>query len=234
MQLEIPNPFEGDTFLNNSILPILPQSSIYRFKYLDIESREGVNVPFKYVEIDWNTEGSPRGPNGSFVNPHYDFHFYTRTPKFINQEVTCITSEKTCDHLQTGYVQARRFLSLPPHKFVPNSYFPDSGSSIANMGLHNLDGSFNYTVQNVNNNPVIIYGTFGGEIVFLEASLTLFAFSNAIVSDTPIKWQILQPEAYFYEWWPNTMTLEYDPSRDVFIFSLTDFKYHSVDMVVQG
>lgn len=43
------------------------------------------------------------------------------------------------------------------------------------MGLHNLDGSFDYTIQNVNNNPIILYGTFEGEIVFLEASLTLFA-----------------------------------------------------------
>ena len=75
----------------------------------------------------------------------------------------------------------------------------------------------------------IIYGTFEGEIVFLETSLTLFAFQNAIVSDVPIRWQILQPESYSYEWWPNTMTLEFDPSRDVFIFSLTDFESHSIE-----
>jgi hypothetical protein len=229
VQLEIPNPLEGNVLPNNSILPILPQSSIYRFKYLDIQSHDGVNVPFKYVEVDWNTEGLPRGPNGSFVNPHYDFHFYTKTPEFINQELTCFTSEKTCDHMQTGYVQARRFLTLPPQNFVPNSYFPDSESSIANMGLHNLDGRFNYTIQNVNDNPVIIYGTFDGEIVFLEASLTLYAFQNAISSDAPISWQISQPQVYSYEWWPNSMTLEFDPTRDVFIFSLTDFESHSIE-----
>jgi hypothetical protein len=241
VQLEIPNPFHGGKFLSNSVLPIpfimdAPHTSIYRFKYIDITSPEGVNVPFKYVEIDWNTEGSPDGPNGSFINPHYDFHFYTKPREFINQEVTCTSINVTstgrfCDDLRTGYVQMRSFLTLPPHNFLPSSYFPASGSSIAHMGLHNLDRSFDYTIQNVNNNPIILYGTFKGEIVFLEASLTLFAFQNAIVSDAPIRWQILQPESYSYEWWPNTMTLEFDPSRDVFIFSLADFESHTANVL---
>lgn len=54
----------------------------------------------------------------------------------------------------------KRFLTLPLQNFMPSSYFPDSGSSIVYMGLLNLDGSFDYTITNVNNNYVIIYGTF--------------------------------------------------------------------------
>jgi hypothetical protein len=239
IQLEIPNPFKGDGFLNNSVLPIpfvmdAPHTSIYRFQYINISSPAGLNVPFKYLEIDWNTAGLPDGPNDSFINPHYDFHFFTNTLNFINQEVTCISINITsvgrfCDDLKTGYDQMRSFLTLPPQKFMPSSYFPASGSSIAHMGLHNLDKSFDFTVQNVNNNPVIIYGTFGGKIVFLEASLTLFTFQNAMISDVPVRAEILQPESYFYEWWPNTVELEFDKSHDVFILSLKDFESHVIE-----
>lgn len=47
---------------------------VFRFQYIDIPQFD--NLLFNYVEIDWNTEGLPRGPNNSFVYGHYDFHFY--------------------------------------------------------------------------------------------------------------------------------------------------------------
>lgn len=103
VQLKIPNLFSGGAFLSNSVLLILPHSSNYCSKYIDLESPEGVNIPFQYVEVDRNTEGLPRGSNGSFINPHYDFHYYTKSREYINQNLTCITSGKICDDLQTGY-----------------------------------------------------------------------------------------------------------------------------------
>ncbi len=45
--------------------------------------------PFTYLEIDWNTEGLPRGPNNSFVSPHFDFHFYLKPRSYLQQEVSC-------------------------------------------------------------------------------------------------------------------------------------------------
>ena len=133
---------------------------------------------------------------------------------------------KTCDSQATGYPQMRRFLDLPRPPFVPSEYFPDTGSSIEAMGLHNLDGSFEYTVENVNHNPVIIYGTFNGKLVFLEASLTLFGFLDAL--DLPpgqkLTWPILQPEIYAFDVWPTAMSLQYDQDSGNFIFALEGFE----------
>jgi len=93
------------------------------------------------------------------------------------------------------------------------------------MGLHNLDAAFAYTVENVNHNAVIIYGTFGGEIVFLEASLTLFAFQDAMAlpRGEKLSWQVPQPSSYAFAWWPTRMSLGYDRNSGNFTFALEGF-----------
>ncbi|MDC8759155.1 hypothetical protein [Janthinobacterium fluminis] len=231
LRLRVPSPF-GRRGSGVPLLPDKPHSTIYRFKYLDLPAGVEPALPFRYVEIDWNTEGEVRGPNGSFVTPHFDFHFYTRSRDFVEREMHCISSGNTCDSQQTRYVQMRRFLDLPPPCFFPAAdYFPDTGSSIAQMGLHSLDGSFDYSKRNVDANPVIIYGSFDGELAFLEASLTLHAFSRAAklaAAGGKSAWPIRQPAAYAHAWWPTGITLEYLPGDDVFIFELNGFAMHPV------
>jgi hypothetical protein len=45
--------------------------TIYRFAYRNLTSTQ---TPIKYIEVDYNTEGKKRGPNGAFIQPHFDFH----------------------------------------------------------------------------------------------------------------------------------------------------------------
>src|SRR3989338_689249 len=225
----------GGAALANSLLPTEPQSSIYRFKYLDVPQVLPA-LPFQLIEVDWNTEGLPRGPNNSFITPHYDFHFYTKSSAFVDSRMNCVTSGKTCDAQKTDYAQMRRFLELPATEFMPASAFPDTGSSIAAMGLHSLDGTFDFTVESVNHNPVIIYGSFAGEIAFLEASMTLYAFSDAMeaaASDKKSNWPIAQPAEYAYPWWPTTLSLEYVQKEQVFYVELGGFVYHEYEPVPQ-
>ncbi|HEX8247666.1 MAG TPA: hypothetical protein VF599_05825 [Pyrinomonadaceae bacterium] len=234
LRLIVPSPFTagGDSITKNSLLPTTPQSSIYRFKYLDISADTKPAFPFRYVEVDWNTEGAPRGPNGSFITPHYDFHFYLKDRAFVEKNMECMTVGKTCDSLKTGYSQMRHFLDLPPDRFIPEKYFPDNDSSIAAMGMHNLDGSFDYTVDNVNHNPVIIYGTFDGELAFLEVSMTLYGFQDAIKAARQrrkLSWNILQPKAYAYPWWATKVTLEYLPESRSFAFEFGGFEFQKVE-----
>jgi hypothetical protein len=89
----------------SSTLPVGPCQTIYRFAFSQIRaSRHATASPFKYVEVDWNTEGLPRGPQGSFVSPHFDFHFYTRQKSWIDQHLMCGSSNgKTCDPQKTSY-----------------------------------------------------------------------------------------------------------------------------------
>jgi hypothetical protein len=234
LRLVVPSPFAagGDSIAKNSLLPVTPQSSIYRFKYLDVSADIQPAFPFKYVEVDWNTEGAPRGPNGSFITPHYDFHFYVKDRAFVEKDMECMTSGKTCDAQKTGYHQMRHFLDLPPDRFIPEKYFPDNDSSITEMGMHTLDGSFKYTVDNVNHNPVIIYGTFDGELAFLEVSMTLYGFQDAMKAarkGQKLTWDILQPKAYAFPWWATKVTLEYLPASKSFAFEFDGFELRKVE-----
>jgi hypothetical protein len=232
IRLIVPSPFAGGYALSNSVLPIVPQSSIYRFKYAEISAATSPEFPFRYLEVDWNMEGQPRGPNGSFITPHFDFHFYTKDKAFVKHRMDCVTTGKTCDAMKTGYDQMRNFLSLPPDPFVPTKYFPDNDSSIAAMGMHNLDGSFMYTVPNVNHNAVIIYGSFDGELAFLEVSVTLYAFQDAVALAKQGKkksWPILQPKNYAYPWWPTQASLQYLPQTKTFAFEFSGFEFRKVE-----
>jgi hypothetical protein len=234
LRLIVPSPFAagGDSIDKNSLLPTTPQSSIYRFKYIDISADTKPAFPFQYVEVDWNTEGAPRGPNGSFITPHYDFHFYLKDRTEVEKEMDCMGAGKTCDAQQTGYHQMRHFLDLPPDRFIPEKYFPDNDSSIALMGMHTLDGSFNYTVDNVNHNPVIIYGTFDGEVTFLEVSMTLYGFQDAIKAaqkGEKKEWMILQPKSYAYPWWATKVSLEYLPKSKTFAVEFNGFELRKVE-----
>jgi hypothetical protein len=232
IRLTVPSPFAGGRTLANSLLPIQPQSSIYRFKYQDISAASRPAFPFQYLEVDWNMEGLPRGPNGSFITPHFDFHFYTKDKAYVEHRMDCVSTGKTCDAMKTGYDQMRNFLSLPPNTFVPANYFPDNDSSIAAMGIHNLDGKFQYDVANVNHNAVIIYGSFEGEVAFLEVALTLYAFQDAAESAKQGRkqtWPILQPKSYAYPWWPTEVSLEYVPKNNTYVFSFAGFEFHPVE-----
>lgn len=231
LRVFLPSPFRRRSHggVLRSKLPTRPQWYIYRFNFLEFSNEVQSLLPFQYLEVDWNTEGLPRGPNDSFITPHFDFHLYTKSREFINDETDCANNGKTCDSLETGQVQMGRFLDLPEPCFLPEYYFPDTGSSIPAMGLHNLDGEFQYTTDNVNHNAVIIYGSFDGEVAFLEASLTLFAFVDAMKAAAVGRWrswEIRQPEAYMFEWWPTEIILQYLPRKDLFLFELYGFERH--------
>lgn len=232
VRVVVPSPFSSGDTLAHSVLPVEPQSSIYRFKYADVSAATNPELPFRYLEVDWNMEGQPRGPNGSFSTPHFDFHFYVKDKAYVEHRMDCVTTGKTCDAMKSGYDQMRNFLSLPPDPFVPAKYFPDNDSSIAAMGMHNLDGSFKYTVANVNHNAVIIYGSFEGELAFLEVSLTLYGFQDAVRLAKQGKkktWPVLQPKNYAFPWWPTEIVLQYLPEKNVFALELAGFEYHAVE-----
>ena len=181
-------------------LPIGPCQTIYRFEYLRL-----ADGPFRYAEIDWNTEGIPRGPNDSFVSPHYDFHFYLWPRQRVDDEMTCESSNgRTCDPALTAYDQTRRFLDLPEPAELPETYRPDIDSSIPEMGLHHLDFSEPYTVDYVDHTPTLLYGSFDGEIAFLEASVTPTTLRDASQSaEGQVSFELAKPERCPAGEWPT-------------------------------
>jgi hypothetical protein len=178
-------------------LPVGPCKTIYRFRYPTVSGRPGhPPSPFRYVEIDWNTEGEPRGPNGSFATAHFDFHFYLRSRAYVDDQTSCVAGGNTCDPIQTGDRKMRRFLRLPSPRFLPPDYVMDPGSSIPEMGLHHLDQRFTYTKQYVDHHPVLLYGSFDGRLLFAEAAVTLPTLYDVTQdTDRTISFPFRQPHA---------------------------------------
>jgi hypothetical protein len=213
----------------STTLPVGPSQYIYRFQDSDITAPNTSNQPFSYVEIDWNTEGEPRGPNGSFVSPHFDFHFYMLPMEEMERELTCVSSNgKTCDALLTDYEQMRRFQDMPDAQYVPELYRPDVGSAIPVMGLHLLDMTMDYTVDAVNHYPVLIYGTFDGQVIFAEASVTLYTLQDVVVApDHRLGFPFRQPAAFQKAIdWPSEFVIEYLSDTGGFRVGFTGFNRH--------
>ena len=213
----------------SATLPVGPCQHIYRYAYADIQAPQGADQPFQYVEIDWNTEGEPRGPNGSFISPHFDFHFYLLPRETIEHELECVSSNgKTCDAFLTDYEQTRRFQDMPEGSHVPDLYRPDVGSAIPAMGMHHLDMTADYTVDAVNHTPVLIYGSFGGDIVFAEASVTLYTLQDAKAApDHRISFPFHQPASFDTAIdWPTEFFIEYLPDTGGFRVGFAGFQHH--------
>jgi hypothetical protein len=209
-------------------LPVGPCQTIYRFDFSPVQApRRATPSPFRYVEVDWNTEGVPRGPNGAFASPHFDFHFYLRSRAAVDHHTMCVsTNGRTCDPQRTGYAQMRRFLTLPAAPFVPRGYFPDVDSSIPMMGLHLLDGAFDYTLDRVNHHPTLIYGTFDGRVLFAEASVTLFTLQDAMTAPGhAISFPYRQPERVRGNLpWPTRFAIRFEPGTGTFRVGFERFR----------
>lgn len=204
----------------SATLPVGPCQHIYRFRFGNVRA-PGAKAPspFRYIEVDWNTEGVPRGPNNSFVSPHFDFHYYLRPRRVVDATTMCASSNgRTCDPFRTSYAQMRRFLRMPAPSFIPASYAPDVGSSIPLMGLHLLDRTFRYTVHNVDHYPTLLYGTFDGNVLFAEASVTLATLQDAIgAPGHVVSFRFRQPRAVQGGVpWPTRFAIKYLPSSGTF------------------
>jgi hypothetical protein len=213
---------------SSTTLPVGPCQTIYRFAYPTIAvARGATRTPFAYAEVDWNTEGLPRGPNNSFTSPHFDFHFYLRPRAWVEANTMCPSANgRTCNEQTTPYAQMRRFMDLPAAPFLPTGYFPDTGSEIPMMGTHVLDGEATYTVAAVDHHPTLIYGTYGGAMLFAEASVTLDALQDAMTAPghqltfayrSPARVRNGKP-------WPTRFVVRYLPATGGFTAGFTGFR----------
>jgi hypothetical protein len=213
----------------SSTLPTGPLQYIYRFQDSEIAAPADGTQPFKYVEVDWNTEGAPRGLGGAFSSPHFDFHFYKVSHDEMMTDLTCVSSNgKTCDLQLTDYAQMRRFQDMPDAKYVPDLYRADVDSAIPVMGLHLLDMTAEYTVDAVNYYPVLIYGTFDGKVIFAEGSVTLFTLQDVVAApEHRITCPFRQPAAFAEAIdWPTEFVIEYLPDTGGFIAGFEGFSHY--------
>jgi hypothetical protein len=121
----------------------------------------------------------------------------------------------------------RRFLFAPPATDVPPGYFPGIESSIPDMGLHSLDGRVHYSVEEVNHHPVLLYGSFDGRILFVEASVTQYTLQDVIAAPShTLSYVYRQPRKYEQPSWPTRFTITFDPRTGGFTAGFTGFRTH--------
>jgi len=225
--------------------------TIQRFAYGNTSrqtsaNHQGVNnQPVYYIEVDYNSEGIARGPGpngGSFLQPHFDFHFYVK-PWMDVRSQTCSSLNganiwgRTCPLLNIPPIETANFLAIP-FQFMPNDWKPDLGSSIPLMGMHSFDeaklppliptnGSAqeaapSYSVDSVFTHPPQLVGTYRGQVQFVEAS-PVVPFVNKMVVDgrkqsKDMKYSYPFPKPVLrvpvMAAWPESFNLEYSYSTN--------------------
>ncbi len=180
-------------------------------------------VPYRFAMLDWNPMGHE--PPGIYELPHFDFHFYM-TPE---AEVDAIVpgTEKFVE-------EANR---LPGDAFIPEYHValaPPGGqpsdAAVPAMGVHLLDVR-SPELQGMLGNPeankpftkTFIYGSWDGEITFLEPMVTreyMLATRDEIVP-------VPQPAEYAAKgWYPSAYRIHFDSETNEYRVALTGFEWH--------
>jgi hypothetical protein len=160
-------------------------------------------TPFDHISMGWNPHGHP--PPHVYDVPHFDFHFYR------------VSLEE-----QLAVVEGPLMEKLPASSYLPDNYFPLPGG-VPEMGKHWLDA----TSPELNpNNPqpftkTLIYGTYNGEVTFLEPMVTLAVLQSGQTLTSPIPQpQLFSPANTYY---PESYSVSMDKQTKKHYIILADF-----------
>jgi hypothetical protein len=159
-------------------------------------------TPFDHLVINWQPQGHP--PTGVYTLPHFDFHLYKIT-----------LAERMAIPPYSPATAAKMDL-LPPAGFMPASYNADPGG-IPAMGKHwgnpaLVTNPFNHTM---------IYGSYNGEVHFIEPMVTLAVLQAGSTISIPYA----QPEKFAKagKWYPTKYTIYQDQQTKKYYVTLIDF-----------
>jgi hypothetical protein len=159
-------------------------------------------TPFDHIVINWQPKGHP--PMNVFTLPHFDIHFYKIT-----------LAEQLAIPPYTPATAAKIDL-LPPAGFMPTSYKSDPGG-IPAMGKHWLDAT---TVTSPFTHTMI-YGSFDGQVHFIEPMVTL----ATLQAGNTITMPYAQPEKFAKtgKWYPTKYNIYKDQQTNKHLVTLSDF-----------
>ena len=155
--------------MSNAVLTGLPTERTEYVLPLHLKAKEA--TPFNHIAVDWNPHGHE--PNNMYGPPHFDFHFY----KISLQERLAIAPYSGAS--------VALFENFPPKGFMPPEYFPTPGG-VPQMGKHWADRTspeFNQQLFT----KTFIYGSYNGQVIFMEPMITLELIKSRDYSQTNIK-----------------------------------------------
>lgn len=207
---------------DETVLPLSPPAYVNRFKTIGLAKDVDGKVAFRFVNIVWNT-----ARDDETGRPQIDVLFHMRDTEEPEEKAQCAPENQECPPPQSQKEIARRLAARPPKCFLPTGSVPVAEKATPQTGLFNLASGPEADAAD----PVVIYGTYDDEIVFLGVSLTLqtlqFAVDEGLLGER-LSWPVSQPSRYRYEWWPRTVALEYRDEQNRFALSLEDFSKRKV------
>jgi hypothetical protein len=148
-------------------------------------------LPFTDVAINWDPLGHT--PGGIYDKPHFDMHFY-------------MISEAQRTAIPPYVSDSLKFKNVPAAQYLPANYVKAPGGE-PKMGAHWVD----VTSREFNTNPpqfteTFVYGTYNGDVTFLEPMITYDYLKNVLTSYTrSIPWPARVKKSGYY---PHTLILE--------------------------
>lgn len=186
-------------------LPNIGQSFI-----LPLHNKAQEVTPFDHIYASWNPSGHP--PQGIFSFPHFDIHF----------EMITVSEREMIPAWSPGAVDAL-FNNYPPDGFIPFDYFTPPGPATAEiaMGKHwtpaNLGAFLPFT-------KIMIYGSYDGEVVFVEPMITLAYLQSQETFNLPYS----QPEYFeLTSYYPTEYNSYFNPQNGNRIISLGGFVFRN-------
>ncbi len=165
-------------------------------------------VVTEHVSLDWNPHGHE--PTGLFTLPHFDVHFYTVSAA---ERMTWVP---TSPDFANGARQ-------PTAAYMPAGYVADpSGAVIPTMGLHWLDSADpTYAPGGPGFTEVVLWGSYDGEVVFVEPMITKATFEALRASGDVHTETLAQPASVAKAgYYPTTYSVRYDAEAGAYRIEL--------------
>ena len=131
-------------------------------RILDVPVSQSVQLPFRWISVNWNAHGHIPPYNRS----HFDFHFHTGP----RDRIEAIAPGRCGELVDCG--DFKRASRPVPAQYLPAGYI-DVGAVVLRMGNHLLDSQSPELKDSLPFTSTFIYGAYEGELIFWEPMITL-------------------------------------------------------------
>lgn len=170
------------------------------------------NLPFTWLELDWNAHGHE--PANVYDKPHFDVHFY-----MVEKDAVAAIRPGTCGIMVDCDDFVRASTPVPP-SHLPAGYM-DVSAVVPAMGNHLVNtASPELAMPSAPFTHTLIYGAYDGRITFIEPMMTL----KFLKSRPDLCAPIVQPSQWTTPgYYPSEYCIRHLPGESVLTISLEGF-----------
>ncbi|HWP12138.1 MAG TPA: DUF5602 domain-containing protein [Ramlibacter sp.] len=183
-------------------LPAAPNGASTDFPFLLPMPAKGPKTVVDHVVVNWNPQGHP--PPKIYEVPHFDFHFYLRSPAY-QKKVRFKSDAESGDPRQQ-----------PAAELLAAGYVVPPGTAVSKMGAH----AINPASPEFNGQPftaTFIYGYHNKQLTFLEPMAALDFLKSKPAFSAPVSRPAKYLKAGAY---PSSYSVKYDNAARSYVVSL--------------